>query len=42
LNYDLKPEQIVRVSGYADKRPMEGFHPTYEEQRRLTVHMGIH
>ena len=42
INFDLKPDQIIRVSGYADKRPLEGFHPTYDEQRRLTVHMGIH
>jgi len=42
INFDLKPDQIVRVNGYADRRPLEGVHPTYEQQQRLTVHMGIH
>jgi chemotaxis protein MotB len=42
IGFDLKPDQIVRVSGYADKRPLEGYHPTYEEQRRITIHMAIH
>ena len=42
IGFDLKPDQILRVSGYADKRVLEGVHPTYEEQRRITVHMGIH
>jgi chemotaxis protein MotB len=41
LGLDVKPEQVVRITGYADTRPIEKIDPTFEHNQRLTVHMGI-
>jgi len=32
---------VIRITGYADSRPLEGLDPTFEHNQRLTVHMGI-
>ncbi len=41
LNFELPAEQIVRINGYADTRPLEGLDPKMPQNQRLTVHMGI-
>ena len=41
LSLDLRKEQVIRITGYADSRPLEGLDPTFEHNQRLTVHMGI-
>jgi chemotaxis protein MotB len=41
INYDLPKDQIVRINGYADTRPLDGMAPNMSANQRLTVHMGI-
>jgi chemotaxis protein MotB len=41
LRLEMKPEQIIRINGYADTRPLDGYPPTARENQRLTIHMGI-
>lgn len=41
ISFDLQPEQVVRVNGYADTRPLDGLDPKYPQNQRLTVHMGL-
>jgi flagellar motor protein MotB len=41
LHYEMKPDQIIKISGYADTRPLDGFAVTAPENQRLTIHMGV-
>jgi chemotaxis protein MotB len=41
MSFDLPAEQITRVTGYADTRPLDGMDPKMAANQRLTVHMGI-
>ena len=41
LALDVRKDQVIRITGYADSRPIEKLDPTFEHNQRLTVHMGI-
>ena len=41
LSHEMKPDQIIKISGYADTRPLDGSAVTAPENQRLTVHMGV-
>lgn len=41
MSFDLPAEQITRVTGYADTRPLDGMDPKLPANQRLTVHMGL-
>lgn len=41
ISFDLPKEQITRVTGYADTRPLDGFESRAPIQQRVTVHMGL-
>jgi chemotaxis protein MotB len=41
ISFDLKSEQVIRLTGYADTRPLDGMDPKMPANQRLTVHMSV-
>lgn len=41
ISFDLPSEQVMRICGYAETRPLDGVDPKLPQNQRLTVHMSL-
>lgn len=41
VHYEVRPDQILRVNGFADTRPLEGTDPKAPENQRMAVHLAL-
>ena len=41
LQYEVRPQQVLRINAFADTRPLEGSDPFAQENQRIAVHLAL-